>query len=250
LNLVFLLLGSVAAGFVGGFLGLGGGIILVPFLTVIFKIPMHNAVAISLAAITANSIVSSNEYLKKDHVDFKAVIPLAIFATIGAVAAGSVSHLIPAGFLKIIFAVFLLYTIYSLLTRKEKKNIYAEEYIEPGLWKISIVAFLAGVVAALTGVGGGVVIIPGLYIFFKYNISLARGSSAFTIGIIAAAGTLVYLISGTLDVEMVGPVMLGMMGGAFLGGRLGARAKSMIVRVAFSAVLLYLAARMFIEGIG
>jgi uncharacterized membrane protein YfcA len=234
---------------VGGFLGLGGGIILVPFLTVLVGMEMHQAVALSLSAIMANSIVSSNEYLKKDFVEFKLVIPLAVFASLGAVAGSNVARFIPAGYLKIVFAVFLLYTIYSLLRKKDNASSSAAFEREPNLPLVCLIAFLAGVVSSLTGVGGGILLIPAIYLVLNYSIHVARGSSAFTIGIIATAGSVVYLISGVLTVEYVGVTMLGMMAGAWLGGWTGVKAKSMLVKYVFAVVLFYLAVRMFYEGV-
>jgi uncharacterized membrane protein YfcA len=221
------------SGFVGGFLGLGGGIVLVPFLTLIIGIPMHHAVALSLSAIMANSIASSNEYLKKDFIDFRLVAPLAIFASIGAVFGSSISQ----------------YTIYSLIRKKEDTQTESGSSGQPNMTLICLIALLAGIVSALIGVGGGIVIIPAIYLIMNYSINIARGTSAFTIGIIATAGSIVYLFQGVLQVQNVGPVILGMMFGAWLGGKTGVRAKSIVVRLVFSVVLFYLAARMFYEGI-
>jgi uncharacterized membrane protein YfcA len=243
------LLGSIAAGAVGGFLGLGGGIVLVPFLTLLIGMEMHQAVALSLSAIMANSIVSSNEYLKKDFVEFKLVIPLAIFASLGAVGGSNISQYIPEGYLKVVFSVFLLYTIYSLLRKKGAALESTTADREPSLPLVCLIAFLAGIVSSLTGVGGGILLIPAVYLVLNYSIHIARGSSAFTVGIIATAGSIVYLISGVLNGEFVGVTMLGMMGGAWIGGRTGVKAKSIVVRFVFAIALFYLAARMFYEGV-
>ena len=93
-------------------------------------------------------------------------------------------------------------------------------------------------------------LIPAIYLVLNYSIHVARDSSAFTIGIIATAGSVIYLISGVLTVEYVGVTMLGMMAGAWLGGWTGVKAKSMLVKYVFAVVLFYLAVRMFYEGIG
>lgn len=210
--------------------------------------PMHESVALSLAAIMANSITSSNEYLKKDFVEFRLVAPLAIFSTIGAVAGSSFSHYIPAAYLKIIFSIFLLYTIFSLLKKKEGAATEIGTGGKPNFSLVCSVALLAGIISSLIGVGGGIIIIPAIYLILNLSIHVARGTSAFTIGIIATAGSIVYFFQGILNVEYVGPVMLGMMTGAWLGGKTGVRAKSIVIRLIFSALLFYLAARMFYEG--
>lgn len=251
MNPILLIGGAVAAGYVGGFLGLGGGIVLVPFLTLIFGMPMHQAVALSLAAIMANSIVSSNNYLKKNMVDFRLVIPLCIFASLGAVAGSSTIHLIPGDYLKIVFAIALTYTAVSIIRKKDNNRQNAGgRKTEPKLITISIIAFLSGVFSSLLGVGGGIIIIPAVFLILNYSIHTARGSSAFTIGITATAGSIVYLLNGTLVLDKIGPVILGLTVGGWFGSWCGARAGSFMVRLAFAIILLYLAVRMFIQGVG
>ena len=84
----------------------------------------------------------------------------------------------------------------------------------------------------------------------NYSIHTARGSSAFTIGITATAGSVVYLLNGTLVLDKIGPVILGLTVGGWFGSWCGARARSFIVSLVFAVVLLYLAVRMFIQGVG
>ncbi len=241
--------GAVLAGIAGGFLGLGGGIVLVPFLTLIFEMPMHQAVALSLAAIMANSIVSSSNYMKKNMVDFKLAIPLAIFASIGAVVGSSCLYLIPGPYLKIVFSLALTYTAVSIIRKKDDNGAGPADATRTHLPLVSVIAFLSGLFSSLLGVGGGIIIIPAVYLLLNYNINTARGSSAFTIGITATAGSIVYLLNGTLVLKAIGPVILGLTAGGWLGSWLGVRAKSIIVRVVFSLALFYLAMRMFLQGI-
>jgi len=234
---------------VGGFLGLGGGIVLVPFLTTIFKMPMHQAVALSLAAIMANSIVSSNNYMKKGMVDFKLVTPLCIFASVGAILGSNVSVYIPGDYLKIVFAFAMTYTAFTIIRKKRNEREREVGDAEPGLTSVAVIALFAGVFSALLGVGGGIIIIPAVYLLLNYDIGVARGSSAFTIGITATAGSIVYLLNGTLQLDSVGPVIIGLTAGGWVGSWLGARAKSLVVRYVFAAAMLYLAVRMFLQGI-
>lgn len=243
-------MGAILAGIVGGFLGLGGGVILVPFLTTIFKMPIHHAVALSLAAIMANSIVSSNNYMKKGMVDFRLVTTLCIFASLGAIAGSNVSAYIPGEYLKVIFSFAMAYTAFSIIRKKQASREREPGDGEPSMTPVAIIALFAGVFSALLGVGGGIIIIPAVYLLLNYDIGVARGSSAFTVGITATAGSIVYLINGTLQLHMVGPVIIGLAAGGWLGSWLGARAKSIVVRYVFAAAMVYLAVRMFLEGLG
>lgn len=243
-------MGAILAGIVGGFLGLGGGVVLVPFLTTIFKMPIHHAVALSLAAIMANSIVSSNNYMKKGMVDFRLVTTLCIFASLGAIAGSNVSAYIPGEYLKVIFSFAMAYTAFSIVRKKHASREREPGDGEPSMTPVAIIAVFAGIFSALLGVGGGIIIIPAVYLLLNYDIGVARGSSAFTIGITATAGSIVYLINGTLQLHMVGPVIIGLAAGGWLGSWLGARAKSIVVRYIFAAAMVYLAVRMFLEGLG
>lgn len=210
---------------------------------------MHQAVALSLAAIMANSIVSSNNYLKKGMIDFKLVVPLCIFASIGAIIGGSTIKYIPGDYLKVIFGVALTYTAISIILKKEDKSRVRTVTTEPGMVSISAIAFFSGIFSSLLGVGGGIIIIPAVYLLLNYSIDIARGSSAFTIGITATAASIVYLFNGTLVLDKIGPVILGMTAGGWLGSWTGARARSILVRLVFAVILMYLAARMFYQGI-
>ncbi len=244
-----MIMGGAAAGLIGGFLGLGGGIVLVPLLTLVFKVPMHEAVAISLATIMASGLVSSTKYLEKGLVDYRLAVLLSIFAAVGAVTGSALAPLMPEKFLQTAFSIVLLYTTYSILSKKDGANTRNQSDRPPRLIPVALVALLAGMVSSLLGVGGGVLIVPAVYLIFNYSLDLSRGTSAFTIGIIATAGSVAYFARGALNMEYTGQIMLGTIAGGWLGGWLGARAKSRLVKVVFSIILIYLATRMFLQGI-
>lgn len=210
---------------------------------------MHQAVALSLSAIMANSIVSSNNYMQKNLVDFKLVVPLCIFASLGAILGSNVAGYIPGNYLKLVFAIAMTYTAVSIIRKKKEGSDQSAAGNDPGLAPVAIIALFAGIFSALLGVGGGIIIIPAVYLLLNYDIGTARGSSSFTIGITATAGSIVYLINGTLQLESVGPVIIGLTAGGWLGSWLGARAKSQLVKYVFAAAMVYLAVRMFIQGI-
>jgi len=246
---LLLISGAFFAGLVGGFLGLGGGVILVPFLSLVISLPMHQAVALSLATIMANSLVSSTEYLRKDMVDLRLVILLSIFASVGAVAGSILGKYAPENYLQVAFSLMLAYTTYSILKKKDGAVPERKSGHEPNIWAVGLIALLAGILSSMLGIGGGVLIIPAAYLIFNYPMNIARGSSAFTIGIIATTGSVVYFVQGILNVESAGQIMLGTIAGGWLGSWLGTRAKSNVVKAVFSLLLIYLAIKMFLQGI-
>jgi uncharacterized membrane protein YfcA len=249
LNGILLLSGAIAAGFAGGFLGLGGGVILVPFLTLAANLPMHQAVALSLATIMANSLVSSTAYIKRGLVDFRFIILLSTFASIGAVAGSYFGGYIPNNYLQISFAILMAYTTWSLLRKKDSTIGHKTAHIRPRTGTVIAMGLLTGVISSALGVGGGFIIVPVAYLIFDYSMDLARGSSMFAIGIIATAGSVVYFMQGTLNIEYAGIIMLGTIAGGWAGSHIGLMVKTRVVKSAFALLLIYLAVKMFLEGI-
>lgn len=212
---------------------------------------MHQAVALSLAAIMANSLVSSTNYLKKGMIDFRVVVPMCIFSSIGAVVGSSLIHLIAGNYLEVLFALALTYTAISIVRKKEISagGSTSGSPADSRFTAIAVIAFFSGIFSSLLGVGGGIIIIPAMYLILNYSIHVARGSSTFIIGITATAGSVVYLMQGVLKPDLLAEVVVGQVAGGWLGSWWGAQAKSRLVRIVFAVVLLYLAARMFLQGI-
>ena len=118
---LYILCGLIA-GLLGGYLGLGGGIVMVPFLTVVLGIDIKTAVPISVSAIVVNSLSASNEYLKKGMVDLELVVIICIFMVTGNIIGSSFSALIPSEITRTILTVILIYTAFSLLKNKNNSN--------------------------------------------------------------------------------------------------------------------------------
>lgn len=239
------LLCGLAAGLAGGYLGLGGGIVMVPFLTVVTGLPIKTAVPVSISAIVVNSIASSTEYLRKGMVDLELVIILAIFMSMGNVAGSLLSSVVPTSAIQLIFTAMLAYTAVALLKNRNSSDAQSLEGTSHRNIAIAIALILAaGLMAGLLGIGGGVVIIPLLYLVVGIPLTTARGTSSFMIGFSAAAATVVYFISGKLNVQIAAPVIAGIIVGGKVGGRLGTVAKPMVVKVVFFVLMLYLAVRL------
>jgi uncharacterized membrane protein YfcA len=241
--LAYILCGAIA-GVLGGYLGLGGGIVIVPFLTLIMGLDIKTAVPVSMAAIVVNSLASSSEYLKKDLVDLRLVVLLGICMIVGTAVGSSLLSIIPSDQIKLLFCVVLVYTGISLL----KKNTSSDPSVTSDgynrrLISVGILTGLGGIVAGLVGVGGGVIIIPLMFLVLGVPLSIARGTSSFIVGFAGATSVAVYLTNGLVSLAVVSPVMLGTILGGRLGGSLGALAKPKVVRIAFFVLLLYVAIR-------
>ena len=240
-QLLYILCG-LSAGLLGGYLGIGGGIIMVPFLTVLGGIDIKAAVPVSVTAIVVTSLSSSNEYIKKGMVDLELVVILAIFMVLGNITGSSISPYVAGEYIQLVLTVFVIYAAISLL--KNKNNNINSNYHDTRNSHIvisSAVALVTGIFAGLLGIGGGIVIVPVLYLLIGVPLSTARGTSSLMVGFSAAAASTVYLINGQIDFQIASGVILGIIFGGKLGGYLGAIAKPIVVKIIFFILMMYLA---------
>ncbi len=231
-------------------MGLGGGIIMVPFMTIFLGMDIKEAVPISMIAIAVGTLSTSTAYLKKSMVDNEMTVIIAIFMVMGSVTGSLLSAFIPSAMLKLLLSVVVLYAGTMMLIRKENSR----PAIHKGHGRIyfilaAIISFVTGVFASLVGLGGGIFIIPILYLLFGLSIDTARGTSALTIGFAAAAAAIVYFFKGQLDPQAAAPVILGVAAGGPLGGHLGTGAKPMVVKIIFFSIMLYIAYKLGLEGL-
>lgn len=235
----------MAAGVFGGYLGLGGGIIMVPFLSVVAGVDIKTAAAVSLAAIVVNSFTASNEFLKKGMVDLELVITLSLFGVMGNIVGSRLSPIVPAEYVRLALAVLVLYAAFSLLkTRAPIAQAGYADLRSKRMILCTALAFLTGILAGLIGVGGGVILVPLLYLVIGLPLDSARGTSSMIIGFSSAAATAVYFMSGQLDPVVAAPVICGIIPGAKLGGFFGTMAPPAVVKTLFFIIMLYLAFRM------
>ncbi|HVP07419.1 MAG TPA: sulfite exporter TauE/SafE family protein [Candidatus Acidoferrum sp.] len=236
---------GLLTGIMGGYLGLGGGIIMVPYLTLLMGLDIKMAVPISMAAIVVNSLASSSEYLKKDMVDLRLVIILGTAMVLGTAIGSSSLAFVPSNYVRLIFCAVLIYTAILFLRGKGPKS---GEAAGAGngrqLALVFTLTLLGGILAGLVGVGGGVIVIPLMFFVLGLPLSTARGTSSFIVGFAGATSVAVYLVNGLVDLSVVSPVMLGTILGGRLGGSIGTLAKPTAVRIVFFILLMYVAVKL------
>jgi uncharacterized membrane protein YfcA len=248
-QLLYILCG-LCAGLYGGYLGLGGGPVIVPFLTVLAGVDIKLAVPVSLTAIVVNSFTTSNEYLRKGMVDLELVIVLSVFMVLGNIAGSLLSAVVPGDYTRIILTVVLIYTAFSLLKgRKSTDRLVFSDNRGKYLVLCTLVAFATGTLSALVGIGGGIILVPVLYLVIRIPLATARGTVSLLIGFSAAAAATVYLLNGQIDATVLPGVVLGVIIGGKLGAHLGTTAKPLAVKIVLFVVMLYLAFRLSSEPI-
>ena len=240
---------GILAGLFGGYLGLGGGIVIVPFLTLVIGIDIKQAVPVSMAAIVVNSLSASSEYMKKGMVDLEIMVPLALAMVLGMIVGSSALYFVPQQFVRFLLAAVLIYTAVSLLKGQEKPREHIERNKRTRMLLCCALAFLGGIMGGLVGVGGGIILVPLMFLVIGLPLSTARGTSSFIVGFSGAASLGVYFLSGLVNLTVAPAVMLGTVIGGKLGGRLGALAKPKIVKILLFVVLLWVSYKLIMAGL-
>ncbi len=252
---LWIFLVAVGAGAFGSMLGLGGGIILVPALTLLFDVPIKQAVGASLVGVVATSCAGVQGYLRAGLVDWQVAVRLLIPTVLGAIAGGLLVGIIPPKTVAGLFIGLILYVMGQMLWAS-LRPLSAEPASDKchAMWNNSHQKWLAiflsatgGVISALLGVGGGLIQVPVLHTLLRAPLRCAIGTSAFLIGTTASTSALLYLVQGTLTPDMVVPAALGVLVGAHLGTRLARRTPIAVLRGIFLIVMVYTIIRIYLK---
>ena len=270
---LLMLAGGVAAGAFGSILGLGGGILIVPLLTLVFGLPLREAVAVSLVCVIVTSSASAGVYLERRQANLRLGMVLELFTAAGAIIGGSIAFLIDERLLAGLFALLLVYVAATMaggLRRRMVPEPIADAETpapspapEPGarpqgdmdyradrLPLAAAGSVGAGVASALLGIGGGLIKVPLMHLVLGVPLRIATATSNLMIGITASASAIVYLLRGGIDAYVAGPTAVGVFVGATLGSRLGHRIGQRALRLLFVVVLLYTAVEMARRALG
>ena len=262
-DFLFMILGGVVAGLWGSVLGLGGGVLIIPMLTLIFGVPMREAIGASLVCVIATSSGAASLYVKRRLADIRLGMTLELATTLGAIVGGLVAGIIKPQILSVLFSFLLIYTAWSMLRRKSElrnsaslnfpnasEDISSPEYKTTNLPLGMGASFFAGNVSGLLGVGGGIIKVPVMYLFMGVPLKIAVATSNFMIGVTATASAFVYFSRGDVQPLIAGPTMLGVFLGATFGSHLFPKVKAEFLKKLLSIVLFYVALEMIFKGIG
>lgn len=247
--------GGAAAGLFGSLLGLGGGVLIVPLLTLVFGLELREAVGVSLVSVIMTSSVAAGVYLERHVADLRLGMRLELFTAIGALIGGSIAFLIEERVLALLFAALLAYVAISMLRARASGGSAAPDdastsYEVRNLPLGVVGATGAGVLSALLGVGGGIVKVPLMHLGMGVPLRVSTATSNLMVGITAAASAVIYVIHGEVDPYIAGPTAIGVFLGASAGSRIAHRIDLRVLRFLFVAVLLYTAVQMLLRVIG
>ena len=272
--LIVLLLigGGVAAGLFGSLLGLGGGILIVPLLTLGFGLPLITAIGVSLVCVIVTSGAAAGVYLERRVANLRLGMTLELFTAIGAMTGGLIAFLVPERFLELLFATLLIYVALTMARRRDPSLEFDVAADDPAIeggddddatvtrlsgpgYRVRRIGFSlvgsvgAGVVSALLGIGGGLVKVPVMHVLMGVPLRVATATSNLMIGITASAGAIIYLLRGGIDPFVAAPTAIGVFLGATLGSRTAHRMDIRVLRGLFVAILIYTAWQMLQRGL-
>jgi uncharacterized membrane protein YfcA len=267
-EILAILAGGAAAGAFGSLLGLGGGILIVPLLTLGFGLDLRVAVGASLVAVIMTSSAAASVYLERHVSNLRLGMTLELFTATGALIGGLVAFLLSDQVLAGLFTILLVYTAISMARggrRPDDGAASTDDETEDGSFVSSLggpgyrvrrlplgmgASLFAGIISALLGIGGGLVKVPVMHLIMGVPLRVATATSNFMIGVTAAAGAIVYLLRGGIDPYVAGPTAIGVFVGASIGARIAPRIDTGILRILFVIVLLYTAFEMGRRALG
>lgn len=248
--MVYLLIAAGSlAGLTGALLGIGGGVVLVPLLVFGFHLPLEEAVPASLMCVVASSCASAASYVDNRLSDIRLGLTLELATVLGAIAGGLLAAYLAPAMVALVFGLFTLYVaLQILLVRSRGAEPVATSYT-PVNYPLGISgSFMAGGLSALLGVGGGPLKVPLMSYGMRVPFKVASATSNLMIGVTGAASVASYAWRGHVKLELVSPLIVGVLGGAYLGTRLMPRVPTAVLKKLFAVVLLLVASQMFWKG--
>ncbi|TXH23218.1 MAG: sulfite exporter TauE/SafE family protein [Chitinophagaceae bacterium] len=268
---IILLFGSIFAGFIGALTGLGGGIIIVPMLTLGLGVPMKYAVAASLISVIGTSSGAAAAYVKEGITNMQVGMFLQIATTIGAIL-GAILVVwikIPVDILGIVFGLVLLFTAFMTAQKKpdhcipivqgssaEKLQLYGS-FVQEGKEVVygsknpflgSIIMTVAGFLSGLLGVGGGVFKVLAMDNIMRLPFKVSTTTSNFMIGVTALASSIIFFMGGYVIPQIAAPILIGIILGAMMGSKLLLKIKVDTLKRVFAVVVVVIAVYMIYNG--
>ena len=264
-----LLVGAYLAGLLGSLTGLGGGVVVIPLLTLGFNVDFHYAIGAALVASIATSSGAASAYVREGITNVRLGMFLEIATTVGAVSGALIALWMPINAIAIIYGLVLILTAAMQYRRKvdhsgvvgsvaaQRLGLFGT-YPVKGVGLVAyqltnvvwgfLIMIVAGVLSGLLGIGSGVLKVLAMDCTMKVPFEVSTTTSNFMIGVTAAASAVVYIQRGYIEPSIACPVMIGVLFGALTGARLLKRMKVTLLRQIFAIAILLVAANMIYNG--
>jgi uncharacterized membrane protein YfcA len=262
--------GSLLAGFLGALTGLGGGVVVVPLLTLALGVDIRYAVGASLVSVIATSSGAAAAYVREGFSNIRIGMFLEIATTLGALLGAYLATRLQTSIIGVVFGAMLLFSAY--FSSREHKQAGGEQSPDhlahwlklegsyPALegqqeyhaQRVPLgfgMMFGAGTLSGLLGIGSGAMKVLAMDQAMKLPFKVSTTTSNFMIGVTAAASAGIYLSRGFIDPGLAMPVMLGVLAGSMMGAKVLVKAETRYIRIVFSLVIVALAIEMIVTSI-
>jgi uncharacterized membrane protein YfcA len=261
---------SILAGLLGALTGLGGGVVVVPVLALLFHVDLRYAIGASLVSVIATSSGAAAAYVREGFSNIRIGMFLEIATTLGALVGAYLTAMISTKAIGIVFGIVLLYSAISSFRGKhedatpehtgglaDRLRLEGEYPTDSGLQPYVArrvpagfgIMFLAGGLSGLLGIGSGAVKVLAMDQAMRLPFKVSTTTSNFMIGVTAAASAGIYISRGYIVPSLAMPVMLGVLGGSLIGSRILIRARVSTLRVLFTVVIVALGVEMIYSSL-
>jgi uncharacterized membrane protein YfcA len=271
-----LLIAAIFAGMLGSLVGLGGGVLVVPLLTLGFDVSIQHAVAASIICVIATSNGAGAALVRDGLTNVRIATVLQVATSIGAITGAIIAPHVATKVLFLLFGCILLFSILPMFAKRKKEDVrheyesdkWAIKLQMPGVYPdatkggamvgyevtrvpLGFVMMLgAGVVSGLLGIGSGALKVLAMDTAMRLPIKVSSATSNFMIGVTAAASAGVYFWRGEVLPLVAAPIALGVLTGSFIGARMLVKYRSSTVRTVFMVLLVGVAGQMLLRGLG
>lgn len=274
LTMLLIFAGSIFAGMLGALVGLGGGILIVPMLTLFFGLPIQYAIGASIIAVIATSSGAAAAYVRDHMTNVRIGMFLEVATTTGAISGAFLAGLLAPQLLFVIFGIVLLISVLPVIVklgeelpqrvhsdrlaswlhlsssypdrRMGKEVAYEVTHTPYGL----AMMYVAGLLSGLLGIGSGTLKVLALDTLMRLPMKVSTTTSNFMIGVTAAASAGIYFARGDIQPLVAAPVALGILLGALLGARVLNKLSNRTLRLIFIPVMAIIALQMVLRGFG
>lgn len=267
---IIVLFGAFLAGLVGSLTGLGGGVIIIPLLTLVLGVDIHYAIGASIISVIATSSGSAAAYVKEGITNIRIGMFLEVATTISAIIGAVVTVYINPSYIAVIFGLILLFSAAMMVRKKIDRSdndtsgklavffkLNGTYPTEEGMKKYAVhnvvggflMMFVAGIISGLLGIGSGALKVIAMDNIMRIPFKVSTTTSNFMMGVTAAASAIVYLHRGQIDPGIAMPVTVGVLLGATIGSKILVKTKTDKLKVVFAVVVTFLALQMIYNGL-
>lgn len=264
------LFGAICAGIIGSLSGLGGGIVVIPFLTILLGVDIHYAIGAALVSVIATSSGSAAAYVKEGIANMRLGMFLEIATTAGAVVGALIATEVPSSFIAVLFGLALIFSAVNSFRKKEEHLVQESSNLAiklklPSTYpsvKGEAIAYgtknviggfsmmgLAGILSGMLGIGSGAFKVIAMDTIMKIPFKVSTTTSNFMMGVTALASCVIYLQKGYVVPDICLPVIIGVLIGSMIGAKILMATDPNKLRVFFAFIIFFLAFNMIYNGI-